>query len=144
MNSYGPGQFIKRDHRAEVPKSGCSKLWMATNGAGKARIRTRTSANFIVRCGDFDYEGPGADFGPGDHEKSRFLNFVFSDFSVFCSNEANVVNQQPAQNKRTAKYKVLYDLEKAKAWILGPPGGQHSAQLLINCLGMERQKTLNK
>ena len=70
--TYGPGQIIKRDHRAEVPKSGCSKLWMATNGAGKARIRTRTCAKFIVRCGDSEYEGPGADCGPGDQKNLHF------------------------------------------------------------------------
>ena len=63
--STAPG---KLDHRAEVPKFGCSKLWTATNGAGKARSRTRPGANFIVRGGDSEYEGPKVDFGLHDTE----------------------------------------------------------------------------
>ena len=65
---YGSGQLIKRDHRAEVPKSRCSKLWMATNGAGKARIWMKICATCLMRHRDSDYEGPGADVGPGDPE----------------------------------------------------------------------------
>ena len=78
LKTYGPGQYIKPDHRAEVPKFGCSNLWMDTRGAEKARIWTRTGANFTVRRGDSEYEGPRVDFGPRDHKNSHFL---FSDFN---------------------------------------------------------------
>ena len=63
----------------QVPKFGCSKLWMATKGAGTARIRTKMGANFIVRCGDSEYEGPKVDFGLRDTECHHFEFCVFAD-----------------------------------------------------------------
>ena len=51
---------------------------MATNGAGKARIRTRIRADFIMRCGDSEYVRPGVEVGPMDTENQYLLNFVFS------------------------------------------------------------------
>ena len=63
-------------------RSGCSKLWVATNGAGKARIPTRTGANFTVRCGDSEYEGPGVDFGPGDTKLFFWGGLLFDEIRV--------------------------------------------------------------
>ena len=94
----GQHSMWKLDHRAEVPKFGCSKLGTATKGAGKARIRTRPGANFIVRCGDSEYEGPGDDLGRRDKESRHFGFWFFSLIARRISSEGKFKN--PGRSER--------------------------------------------
>ena len=87
---------------------------MATNGAGKARIRTRTGATYIVRCGDSEYEGPGVDFGPGESKFASFRILRVLEFAFFPS-ENSLSNTGPPKKAKALKFRILFDPGEGKA-----------------------------